>query len=79
MKIKAEIQVEYNENKNAKIAFKSLEVDNEGFLHSSIENNVIDFNLSSDSLGTFLSTTDDLIFSELTVEKILESNLNIIE
>jgi hypothetical protein len=76
MKIEAEVQVEYKETSKAEIAFKSLEVDNKGFVQSSISDNIIDFNINSDSLGTFLSTIDDLIFSELTIEKILESNLN---
>ncbi|MDR2623590.1 MAG: hypothetical protein LBC39_03310 [Methanobrevibacter sp.] len=76
MKIRAEIQMDYKEEKKAEIVFKSLEVDNEGFLLSSIEGNIVDFTISSDSLGTFLSTLDDLIFSELTIEKVLESNLN---
>jgi hypothetical protein len=45
-------------------------------VQSSIEDNTINFNIDSNSLGTFLSIADDLIFSELTVEKVLESNLN---
>ncbi|MDR2873851.1 MAG: hypothetical protein LBV42_03810 [Methanobrevibacter sp.] len=76
MKIEAEVQVKYKETKKAEITFKSLEVDNHGFVQSSIRDNIVDFNISSNSLGTFLSTIDDLIFSELTIEKILESNLN---
>jgi hypothetical protein len=76
MKIEAEVQVEYKETKKAEIVFKSLEVDNKGFIQSSISDNIIDFSIISDSLGTFLSTIDDLIFCELTIEKILESNLN---
>ncbi|MDR2829598.1 MAG: hypothetical protein LBB45_00905 [Methanobrevibacter sp.] len=76
MKIKAEVQVEYKEEIKAEIAFKSLEVDNAGFLQSSVKGNVINFTIVSGSLGTFLSTIDDLIFSEITIEKILESNLD---
>jgi hypothetical protein len=76
MKIETEVQIEYKETKKAEIAFKSLDVDNKGFVQSSISDNIIDFSISSDSLGTFLSTIDDLIFCELTIEKILESNLN---
>jgi hypothetical protein len=73
MKIKAIIQVEYNESEDAKIVFKSLNPENKGFITSSINKDLINFNIDSNSLKTFLSTVDDLIFSELTVEKIIES------
>ena len=38
-----------------------------------VENNTIEYELDNDSLETFLSTADDLIASEIVVEKILET------
>ena len=46
---------------------------NIGFLESKLKNNTIEYELDNDSLETFLSTADDLIASEIVVEKILET------
>jgi hypothetical protein len=73
MKIEAKIQLEYKDSKDADISFQSLEIENKGFIESNKRDNVLDFKLSSNSLSTFLATVDDLIFSEILVEKILES------
>lgn len=76
MKIESSIRVEYENIKEAKIAFESLNIDNEGFIESNIhdtEHNIINFNISSDSLSKFLATVDDLIFCEILVENLIES------
>ena len=59
MKIKGNLQLKYKNSKTAKTVYESLEVDN--------------IELDNDSLETFLSTADDLIASEIVVEKILET------
>ena len=48
-------------------------VDNIGFLDSKLKNDTIEYNLDNNSLESFLSTADDLIASEIVVEKILET------
>ncbi|WP_080461121.1 KEOPS complex subunit Pcc1 [Methanobrevibacter arboriphilus] len=73
MKIDAEIKMEYKNSKDADISLKSLDVENKGYVKSNKENNILTFKLESDSLSTFLATADDLIFSEILVEKIIES------
>ncbi|MBZ9571225.1 hypothetical protein KQY27_06680 [Methanobrevibacter sp. TMH8] len=73
MKIEAEIKMEYENSKDADISLKSLEAENKGYVKSKKENNILTFSLKSDSLSTFLATADDLIFSEILVEKVLES------
>ncbi|KZX17274.1 hypothetical protein MBCUT_03210 [Methanobrevibacter cuticularis] len=73
MKIDAKIQIEYGNSKDADISFQSLEVENKGFIKSNKEENILNYNLSAESLSTFLSTVDDLIFSEILVEKVLKS------
>ena len=74
MKIEAIIQMEYENSKDGEISFQSLEVENEGFLKSELEGNILKFSLEGESLQTFLATADDLIFSEILVEKVLESS-----
>ena len=74
MKIEAIIQMEYENSKEAQISFQSLEVENKGFLKSELEGNILKFSLEGESLQTFLATADDLIFSEILVEKVLESS-----
>ena len=38
----------------------------------SINGSILSFNIESNSLGSFLATADDLIASEILIEKILE-------
>lgn len=73
MKIKGKLQLKYKNSKTAETVYKSLEVDNIGFLDSKLKNDTIEYNLDNNSLESFLSTADDLIASEIVVEKILET------
>ena len=77
MKIKGNLQLKYKNSKTAKTVYESLEVDNIGFLESKLKNNTIEYELDNDSLETFLSTADDLIASEIVVEKILEKTIHL--
>ena len=72
MKINGDLTFIYSDEKNAKLVFESLDVDNENFLKSKLNNNTIEYNINSEKLGTFLATVDDLIASEIVVEKIVE-------
>jgi Transcription factor Pcc1 len=72
MKVKAQITFQYQTPKQAKVAFKSLLPDNRGFLDSYQDNNYLICNLNGKSIRTILSTADDLLFSEMMVERILE-------
>lgn len=73
MKINGKIQLEYKSSKNAKIVYDSLEVDNKGFIESELNETNIKYTINNNSLGSFLSTIEDLITSEILVEKILTS------
>lgn len=73
MKINGKIQFKYENNKNAKTVYDSLEIDNKGYINSIIKENEIAYTLFSSSLGSFLATIDDLIASEIVVEKIITS------
>jgi len=73
MKINGDITLTYKSKKDAQIVFDSLEVDNENYLTSKLNNNTITYSIKNTNLGSFLATVDDLISSEITVEKILNN------
>ena len=73
MKIRGKITFAYENKDYAKLIFDSLEVDNENYLESELQNNKINYEISSEKLGSFLSTADDLIASEIVSEKIIRN------
>ena len=73
MNIKSNIKLEYKDQEYSEIVYKSLEVDNEGFVKSSLNENIINFEIESDKLGSFLATADDLIASEILAENIIKN------
>ena len=70
MKVKSRIELKFKTQKDAEIIYKTLEVDNENFLNSKIEDNTITYETDNDSLTTTLATIDDLIACEILSEKI---------
>jgi len=72
MQIKAQIKFEYETGKQAKIALKSLNPDNIGFIKSYVVENMLIYEISGKSLNTFLATVDDLLFCEIMMENVLE-------
>lgn len=70
MKVKSKIELEFKTPEDAEIIYKTLEVDNENFLDSKIEENIIIYEINNESLTTTLSTIDDLIACEILSEKI---------
>ncbi len=74
MKIKGKIFLKYNNEENAKVVLDSLQIDNENYLESQLNENKITYEINSKTLGSFLSTADDLIASEIVVEKILDAS-----
>ena len=72
MKITGDLTFIYETADDAKVVFDALEVDNENYLKSELNGNAIEYEVTSEKLGTFLATVDDLIASEIVVEKIVE-------
>lgn len=70
MKVKSKIELKFKTDKDAKIIYRTLEVDNKNFLDSKLENNTIIYTIDNDSLTTTLATIDDLIACEILSEKI---------
>lgn len=73
MKINGQICLNYKDNESAKLVYDSLEIDNENYLKSNLNENKIIYEIENNSLGSFLLTVDDLIASEIVVEKIIEN------
>ena len=80
MKIDAKIKFKYKTEEYADIAFKSLKPDNIGYIKSSVCDKYLICSLNGSSIGTILSTADDLIFCEIMVERTSElMDLNLIK
>lgn len=73
MKITGNITFTYKNDNDAKSVFNSLEVDNGDFLESKLKDNKINYNITSEKLGSFLATADDLISSEIVSENIIKT------
>ncbi|MEE0900960.1 MAG: KEOPS complex subunit Pcc1, partial [Methanobrevibacter sp.] len=71
MKINGILTLNYKTEDNASLIYNSLEVDNGNYVKSKINKNTINYEINSDSLGSFLATVDDLIASEIVCEKII--------
>ena len=72
MKIKTIIKFKYKSEEEAEIVFKSLEPDNIGYIESFVDVNYLICYINGNSIGTVLSTADDLVFCESIVEKMSE-------
>ncbi len=72
MKIKSNMKLKYKDPESAEIIYKSLEIDNNGFLESELKEDEIEFKIENDKLGSFLKTADDLISNEILAENILK-------
>lgn len=70
MRVKSKIELKFKTQKDAEIIYKTLEVDNENFLDSKLENDTITYTIDNESLTTTLATIDDLIACEILSEKI---------
>ncbi|MBQ7928969.1 MAG: hypothetical protein IJ287_09575 [Methanobrevibacter sp.] len=71
MKIKGILTLNYKTTNDASLIYNSLEVDNENYVTSTINDDTIEYEVNSESLGSFLATVDDLIASEIVCEKII--------
>ena len=72
MQITARLVFHYQEEEQALIAYKSLEPDNRNYLESKVVDNDLVCKIRGESVPRILATLDDLIFSEILVEKVLE-------
>ena len=71
MKVKSKIELRFKRAKDAEITYETLEVDNENFLNSKLEDDIITYEIDNESLRTTLATIDDLIACEILGKKII--------
>ncbi len=71
MKINGLLRLKYKTNESASLIYNSLEVDNENYVKGELNNDTIQYEVNSESLGSFLATVDDLIASEIVSENII--------
>jgi hypothetical protein len=74
MQITARLTFHYQGEEQAKIAYQSLEPDNRNYLESKVINRDLICEIHGESVPRVLATLDDLIFSEILVEKVLKIN-----
>lgn len=72
MQITARLTFHYQGEEQAKIAYQSLEPDNRNYLESKVINKNLICEIHGESVPRVLATLDDLIFSEILVEKVLK-------
>ena len=60
MKVKSKTELKFKTSKDAKIVYKTLEVDNENFLKSKLKDNTIIYETNNESLTTTLATIDEI-------------------
>ncbi|MEN6328677.1 MAG: KEOPS complex subunit Pcc1 [Methanobacteriaceae archaeon] len=72
MQITARLTFHYQKEEQARIAYQSLEPDNRNYLESEVINNDFICVIRGESVPRVLATLDDLIFSEILVEKVLK-------
>lgn len=76
MKINGALTLKYNTEESACLVYDSLEVDNENYVKSNLDDNTINYEIASESLGSFLATIDDLIASEIVSENIIKKTMD---
>jgi len=72
MQITARLTFHYQGEEQAKIAYQSLEPDNRNYVESKVINENLTCEIHGESVPRVLATLDDLIFSEILVEKMLK-------
>lgn len=77
MKINGLLTLKYTNDESASMIFNSLEVDNENYVKSNLDDDRINYEITSESLGSFLATIDDLIASEIVCEKIIKKTIDL--
>jgi len=56
-----DLRLEYRDNKVAKAIFDAISPDNEGYVETIIEKNVLTLHIRSETAGSLKNTADDLL------------------
>lgn len=72
MKITADITLKYNDKKTAQSIRKSLHIDDESYVTTTVEDKIIHASISAKNLPSFLHTLDDYLSCLAVAEQIIE-------
>ena len=64
-----ELRFEYPDAKTAETVMKSLDPDNDGYVESRLEDNILIFRIEADNAGSMRNTADDLVACIKTAEE----------
>jgi len=73
MKVKCRILLEYASNEEAKRVEKSLEPDNENFISTRVNGNVLEAEADAESVLSILHTLDDFLVCLSVAERTMEA------
>ena len=59
--ITLDLRLEYCDDKTAKAVFDAISPDNEGYVETAIEKNIITLHIRSETAGSLKNTADDLL------------------
>ncbi len=72
MQITCDISLEYTSKKEAEIIQHALSVDDDIYVNSNIQNNILNAHMNSSSLSSLLQTLDDYLACVSIAEKIIK-------
>lgn len=74
MKVRCRLELFYNDTKSAEIIYRSVKVDDEKFVKSSLDGKRVIAEIETDSTGSLLHTLDDYLACISIAEKILDKD-----
>ncbi|MFO8077454.1 MAG: KEOPS complex subunit Pcc1 [Thermoplasmatota archaeon] len=72
MQVTCDISLEYTNQKEAEIIQHTLSVDDDIYVNSNIQNNILNAHINSSSLSSMLQTLDDYLACVSIAEKIIK-------
>lgn len=74
MRVRCKLELNYSDARFADIVYRSVKVDDERFVKSSLDGNKLIAEIESDSAGSLLHTLDDYLACISIAEKILDKD-----
>jgi len=70
MRVRCRLELEYPDKKLAELVYKSVKVDDDGFISSSLKENVLVAEMEAESPSSLLHTLDDYLSCISVAEKV---------
>lgn len=74
MRVRCKLELNYSDARSAEIIYRSVKVDDERFVKSSLDGNKLIAEIETDSTGSLLHTLDDYLACISIAEKILDKD-----